>query len=88
MSLDGCIQYSNHSALRSRPFVYRSLRHIPSDRLHVSSPTWWLKSRLHFSYAGWKDPVRDEFGALRVLNDDIVQVKTAAAQQLLGVCYY
>lgn len=33
----------------------------------------WLKSRHTFSFAGYYDPDRINFGALRVLNDDIVQ---------------
>ncbi len=32
----------------------------------------WLKSRHSFSFAGYYDPKRINFGALRVLNDDIV----------------
>ncbi len=32
----------------------------------------WLRSRFHFSFAEWRDGPRN-FGALRVLNDDLVQ---------------
>ncbi|MFO1470099.1 MAG: pirin family protein [Turneriella sp.] len=32
----------------------------------------WLKSRHTFSFAGYHDPERMNFGALRVLNDDVV----------------
>lgn len=32
----------------------------------------WLKARHTFSFAGYFDPSRVQFGALRVLNDDIV----------------
>lgn len=32
----------------------------------------WLKSRHTFSFAGYHDPERIHFGALRVLNDDVV----------------
>ena len=32
----------------------------------------WLKSRHTFSFAGYFNPERIQFGALRVLNDDIV----------------
>ncbi|GHP08344.1 hypothetical protein PPROV_000708300 [Pycnococcus provasolii] len=33
----------------------------------------WLKSRFHFSFAEYHDSQRMSFGALRVLNDDLVQ---------------
>lgn len=32
----------------------------------------WLKARHYFSFAGWYDPKRVHFGALRVVNDDHV----------------
>lgn len=32
----------------------------------------WLKAHYSFSFAGWYDPEKIHFGALRVLNDDIV----------------
>lgn len=32
----------------------------------------WLNARHSFSFASWYDPTRIHFGALRVLNDDIV----------------
>ena len=32
----------------------------------------WLDARHSFSFAGWHDPNRMHFGALRVLNDDVV----------------
>ncbi len=35
----------------------------------------WLKSYHTFSFAGYKNPERMNFGALRVLNDDLVQPK-------------
>ena len=47
------------------PFVLESL--------HVSKPTWWLESRFHFSFADYYNPANSNFGALRVLNDDLVQ---------------
>eukprot|EP00898_Chlorokybus_atmophyticus_P003803 jgi/Chlat1/4423/Chrsp29S04560 len=52
-----------------------ALRHIPSSKLHVSTPTWWLESRFHFSFAGYYNPDNMEFGVLRVLNDDLVKPK-------------
>jgi redox-sensitive bicupin YhaK (pirin superfamily) len=42
-----------------------------------SSKTWtnanWLKSRFHFSFAEYHDSNRSNFGAMRVMNDDLVQ---------------
>ena len=35
----------------------------------------WLKSHHTFSFAGYNNPQRMNFGALRVLNDDVVQPK-------------
>jgi len=35
----------------------------------------WLKSHHTFSFAGYQNPERMNFGALRVLNDDVVQPK-------------
>lgn len=50
-----------------------SLRHIPEKSLHVSTPTWWLESRFHFSFAEYYNPKNQQFGVLRVLNDDLVK---------------
>ena len=33
----------------------------------------WLEARHHFSFAGYYDPERSGFGALRVINDDIIK---------------
>lgn len=33
----------------------------------------WLKSRYHFSFAGYHNPLKMNFGPLRVLNDDILK---------------
>ncbi|XP_024356605.1 uncharacterized protein [Physcomitrium patens] len=49
------------------------MRHIPAKCLHVSTPTWWLESRFHFSFAEYYNPANQEFGVLRVLNDDLVK---------------
>ncbi len=36
----------------------------------------WLAARYHFSFAGYHDPGRVQWGALRVWNDDTIQPKT------------
>lgn len=51
-------------------------RHIPHGGLYVSTPTWWLESRFHFSFAEYFNPANHDFGVLRVLNDDLVQPKS------------
>lgn len=42
-------------------------------------PAWtnknWLKSRFHFSFAEYSSAANTNFGALRVMNDDLVQPK-------------
>jgi hypothetical protein len=54
----------------------RGLKLIPAKNLHVSTPTWWLESRFHFSFAEYYNPQNTEFGVLRVLNDDLVKVSS------------
>jgi len=44
--------------------------HPASKRGHANHG--WLDAHHSFSFAGWYDPSRIHFGALRVLNDDIV----------------
>jgi len=33
----------------------------------------WLDARHHFSFANYQDPVRQRFGVLRVINDDVIK---------------
>jgi redox-sensitive bicupin YhaK (pirin superfamily) len=44
-----------------------------------NDPSWtndnWLKSRFHFSFAEYYNPANQNFGVLRVMNDDLVQPK-------------
>eukprot|EP00195_Chlamydomonas_chlamydogama_P006945 CAMPEP_0202890082 /NCGR_PEP_ID=MMETSP1392-20130828/591_1 /ASSEMBLY_ACC=CAM_ASM_000868 /TAXON_ID=225041 /ORGANISM="Chlamydomonas chlamydogama, Strain SAG 11-48b" /LENGTH=281 /DNA_ID=CAMNT_0049573573 /DNA_START=241 /DNA_END=1085 /DNA_ORIENTATION=+ len=46
---------------------------VPHESLHVSKPVWWLESRFHFSFADYWNPERNNFGVLRVVNDDLVK---------------
>ncbi len=45
--------------------------HRADERGHANHG--WLEARHSFSFANWYDPNKIHFGALRVLNDDIVQ---------------
>ena len=36
----------------------------------------WLKAHYHFSFSGYRDPARTNWGALRVWNDDTIKPKT------------
>ena len=48
-----------------------------NERNPTSDPAWtnknWLKSRFHFSFAEYNNPANQNFGVLRVMNDDLVQ---------------
>jgi len=41
-----------------------------------SSNLGWLKSKFHFSFAEYYNPVNINFGALRVINDDLIKAGT------------
>jgi hypothetical protein len=64
-----------HLAATSSGPTLTPTRAWPAGSLHVSKPTWWLESRFHFSFADYWNDKRMNFGALRVVNDDIVQGK-------------
>lgn len=49
------------------------VKHTADSRGHANHG--WLKSHHSFSFAGYQNPERMNFGALRVLNDDIVKPK-------------
>ena len=51
------------------------LKHIPFTTLFTADHGW-LKSRFHFSFAEYRNPDNINFGALRVMNDDLVQAHT------------
>src|SRR5688572_16669146 len=51
--------------IEKRPFD--SLGRFDSD---------WLAARHHFSFSGYRDPARMNWGAIRVCNDDTIQPKT------------
>ena len=44
--------------------------HLSADRGHANHG--WLNTHHSFSFAQWHDPSRMHFGAMRVLNDDVV----------------
>ncbi len=48
----------------------KTVFHSAKSRGHANHG--WLDAQHSFSFAGWYDPTRIHFGALRVLNDDIV----------------
>jgi redox-sensitive bicupin YhaK (pirin superfamily) len=49
----------------------QTILHPASERGHVD--LGWLNSNHSFSFGHWYDPAKVHFGALRVLNDDIVK---------------
>ncbi len=48
----------------------KTIFHAAGKRGHANHG--WLDAHHSFSFAGWYDPAKIHFGALRVLNDDIV----------------
>jgi len=49
-----------------------------SDNVHWTRPNW-LESRYHFAFAEYSNLLNLPFGALRVLNDDLIQPKRGFA---------
>jgi len=47
------------------------IRHIPYDSLYLADHGW-LTSRFHFSFAEYFDKNNMHYGALRVMNDDLI----------------
>ena len=48
----------------------KTVFHSEASRGHANHG--WLNAKHSFSFASWQNPERIHFGALRVLNDDIV----------------
>ncbi len=51
------------------------MTHIPFNTLYTADHGW-LQSRFHFSFAEYHDSANMHYGALRVMNDDIIQPHT------------
>ncbi|MCK5379673.1 MAG: pirin family protein [Acidobacteria bacterium] len=51
------------------------VRHIPFDSLYLADHGW-LRSRFHFSFAEYFDKNNMQYGALRVMNDDLIAPHT------------
>lgn len=49
------------------------LKKIEYDKLGRSTYLGWLDSHFHFSFAEYYNPANIQFGALRVVNDDLVK---------------
>lgn len=52
------------------PYMFGNPSNAPNK--HWTNDNW-LKSRFHFAFAEYRDTERSSFGALRVMNDDLVQ---------------
>jgi quercetin 2,3-dioxygenase len=51
------------------------LKKLPKEKMGTSN-LGWLESRFHFSFAEYRNPNNMNFGALRVLNDDILHANS------------
>ena len=68
--------------LRSNPFSKLETAMIdvrPFESLGAFENDW-LKAHYHFSFSGYSDPNRNNWGALRVWNDDTIQPHTGFAR--------
>lgn len=53
------------------PFLFGNGENEPNNSAWTCKN--WLQSRFHFSFAEYSNPGNSSFGALRVMNDDLVQ---------------
>lgn len=71
----------SYSLIKKIPLAKLGVSEPPPEwfgnKPNVCSDTWtnqnWLKSRFHFSFAEYSNPANQNFGVLRVMNDDLVQ---------------